>query len=622
MKKIFTILLSFSAYTLPAQNLLSNGDFETYTSLPYGGAQWSYCTGWSNCNGGGSPDYYHALGSGLVQLPNAHTATVSPHGGNAIMGFILWKEGFTFREYIAHALISPLTIGESYTVSFYLTTGIENGNYGGHGCDQMSVAFSTIPLIQNNWNPISFTPQYVMGSIFFDSTWQQFSFQFVADSAYDYVTFGNFAPDIATGLQFYYAEGYQCVYYFIDDIEVTAGGLVPPVADFISSQNNFCEQTCIDFTDQSANNPTVWEWTFPGGNPSSSTDQNPANICYSTQGNYDVTLIATNAAGNDTIVLHNFITVNAVPSVAITQSNDTLYSSIGDSYQWFTGGNSISGATNSFYVPLAAGAFIVLITNSNGCSASDTIDYMLAPFSNFSVIDQTICEKFCEDYFDESTNNPLSWQWIFDGGNPSASSQQDPTQVCYNTPGVYDVTLITTNAFGNDTLTLSGYITVYATPAIPAISQTGYTLTSTPAFAYQWQLNSVDIPGATNQSYMIMQTGFYSVVVSNQQGCVSSSTLLYVLISGVENVFGAGSFSIDPNPSSGIFMVKWLNGSMDAVTIEVSNAIGQRIFSSEEKKVNENFSKTIDLSGFASGIYFLEIKFEGKFFIDKIVIEK
>ncbi len=146
----------------------------------------------------------------------------------------------------------------------------------------------------------------------------------------------------------------------------------------------------------------------------------------------------------------------------------------------------------------------------------------------FSPSQDSICEKFCTDFIDQSINNPTSWLWLFPGGSPSSSTLQNPANICYSVPGIYNVTLITTDASGNDTLSLNNCVTVIATPAIPSITQSGYTLTTDPAFAYQWQFNSVDIPGATNQSYAITQTGFYSVVVSNQQGCVSSSTLLYV----------------------------------------------------------------------------------------------
>src|SRR4030095_4332500 len=44
---------------------------------------------------------------------------------------------------------------------------------------------------------------------------------------------------------------------------------------FTASDTNVCEKFCTNFTDQSNNNPTSWQWQFPGGTPASSTDQNP-----------------------------------------------------------------------------------------------------------------------------------------------------------------------------------------------------------------------------------------------------------------------------------------------------------------------------------------------------------
>src|SRR6185295_14373225 len=106
---------------------------------------------------------------------------------------------------------------------------------------------------------------------------------------------------------------------------------------------------------------------------------------------------------------------------------------------------------------------------------------------------------------------------------------QNPTSICYDEPGVYDVTLITTSAIGNDTLTLQGYITVYSTPPFPTITQNGFILTSSAANSYQWQLNATDISGATNQSYEVLQSGYYTIVVGDSNSCKNSATL-YVLI--------------------------------------------------------------------------------------------
>ncbi|MFK8005247.1 MAG: M43 family zinc metalloprotease [Saprospiraceae bacterium] len=70
-----------------------------------------------------------------------------------------------------------------------------------------------------------------------------------------------------------------------------------PVSNFNASSTSECEGSIISFTDVSTNGTTSWSWTFPGGTPSSSTDQNPT-ITYATEGNYDVTLVASNSVGN------------------------------------------------------------------------------------------------------------------------------------------------------------------------------------------------------------------------------------------------------------------------------------------------------------------------------------
>lgn len=65
----------------------------------------------------------------------------------------------------------------------------------------------------------------------------------------------------------------------------------------------------ITFTDNSTNDPYSWEWSFPGGIPSSSNAQNPS-VSYSSPGTYNVSLTATNSCGSDTETKTGYITVN------------------------------------------------------------------------------------------------------------------------------------------------------------------------------------------------------------------------------------------------------------------------------------------------------------------------
>lgn len=147
------------------------------------------------------------------------------------------------------------------------------------------------------------------------------------------------------------------------------------VAALASSDTAFCEKNCIDFYDQSTNSPTSWQWTFPGGVPSSSTAQNPSSICYNNYGNYDVQLIACNSTGCDTLLLNTFIHVFQPPlPPTITVNGDTLTSSPASSYQWYLIPNLIAGATSQTYIAAQPGVYFVVTTDSNGCTApSDTV---------------------------------------------------------------------------------------------------------------------------------------------------------------------------------------------------------------------------------------------------------
>jgi hypothetical protein len=158
MKFFLLTILMISHQWLLAQNLVSNGGFESYSSLPYGAAQYNLAIGWSNCNGNGSPDYFHVDGFGEAELPFCYVGTVYPHTGSAIMGFCpYYQEEFPgFREYVTSQLTSPLIAGNSYEVSFYITNGITAGTYGGQGIDQVSVAFSVGELTQPGFDFIPF----------------------------------------------------------------------------------------------------------------------------------------------------------------------------------------------------------------------------------------------------------------------------------------------------------------------------------------------------------------------------------------------------------------------------------------------------------------------------------
>ncbi len=173
----------------------------------------------------------------------------------------------------------------------------------------------------------------------------------------------------------YYVTVSQAGCEATDSVTITAGVCSVPNVSFVSSDTTFCDKKCLDFTDLSTNNPTSWQWLFPGATPASDTVQNPVNICYNAYGTFDVTLIACNAAGCDTLHVPAFITeFQLPPQPVITQSNDTLYCSAANSYSWYNTTNpGVVISTNSYYTTSSGGSYFVIVGDSNGCQNSSPV---------------------------------------------------------------------------------------------------------------------------------------------------------------------------------------------------------------------------------------------------------
>ncbi len=79
-------------------------------------------------------------------------------------------------------------------------------------------------------------------------------------------------------------------------------------AEFSADKTSVCIGEQVTFSDESFNLVNGWTWSFQGGVPATSTDQNPS-ITYSTPGLYEVTLTATDGSSSDNEVKINYIRV-------------------------------------------------------------------------------------------------------------------------------------------------------------------------------------------------------------------------------------------------------------------------------------------------------------------------
>jgi PKD repeat protein len=89
----------------------------------------------------------------------------------------------------------------------------------------------------------------------------------------------------------------------------------------------------------------------------------------------------------------------------------------------------------------------------------------LKPVCNFTADIKSGSSPLKIKFMDLSINNPTSWQWSFEGGDPSVSNEKNPV-ITYNNQGTFKVSLTSQNSFGSDTKTQTGYIQVSPTTAI------------------------------------------------------------------------------------------------------------------------------------------------------------
>lgn len=89
------------------------------------------------------------------------------------------------------------------------------------------------------------------------------------------------------------------------------GPICAPVADFAPSERMICVGEEVTWKDASWKaGVTSYQWTFPGGTPSSSTEDDP-EVTYSQPGYHSATLTVTNATGSHTKTWNNALFVSA-----------------------------------------------------------------------------------------------------------------------------------------------------------------------------------------------------------------------------------------------------------------------------------------------------------------------
>lgn len=348
-------------------------------------------------------------------------------------------------------------------------------------------------------------------------------------------------------------------------------------AAFTTSQSTTgCASYMINFIDQSIGNPISWNWSFPGGNPSSSTLQNP-QVNYSSIGSFPVTLQISNAFSSDTITYNNYVNISDVPTMSANYTANYLTanftSSAGNASTilWNFGDGTTSTELNPVHTYATPGTYQVSVSATNSCGTTTqnmTAVVEIIPEGSFSASTSGGCADLSVGFIDLTFGNANTWEWSFPGATPSSSNMQNPN-VTYDTKGVYDVTLIVSNALGSDTTIYNNYITVDDVPTIAPTFTTDllaatFMASVDNAQTILWNFGDGNTSTAENPVHNYAMAGNYTVTfsASNNCGTVEETMSLNVDLLptadfGVSNNTGCQGMTVQFTDSSSSNTASW-----------------------------------------------------------------
>jgi PKD repeat protein len=313
---------------------------------------------------------------------------------------------------------------------------------------------------------------------------------------------------------------------FVDNINISGTvAAVGPTASFTSNATSVCAGQSVQFTDQSSPNITTWSWSFPGGTPSSSTQQNPT-VTYNTAGTYNVSLTVTNANGTNTITTNNYITVNALPTVTASASptaicagaNATLTGGGANTYSWSNGLGT--GATKTVS-PTSTTTYTVTGTSTAGCTntANITVTVNPLPTVNATASPTTVCAGSSATLTASGAN---SYSWSNGLGTGGTKTVSPTSTTTYTVTGTNTTTGCSNTA--NVTVNVNPLPSVTVTASNSSICVgSSVTLTAGGANSYSWS-NGLGTGGTKTVSPTSTTT--YTVTGTNTTtGCTNTATI-------------------------------------------------------------------------------------------------
>jgi len=358
----------------------------------------------------------------------------------------------------------------------------------------------------------------------------------------------------------------------------------------VSNKKLVCSGSAVQFKDSTWNTTvSAWQWSFPGGTPSTSTDSMPI-ITYNTPGVYSVSYTASTSAGNGIKSETNYINVSS--STAIYQSN------------FSEGFESLTIPNNEWKVDNTSDG--VFWKQSTTVGSTGTKSMFINNFSNTA----NDVEVFYTPSYNISAINAANpgTTFTFKLAHQRQSSTASEKLQVYSS----------INCGQNWSLRYSKNGSALAT--VSTINANSFVPTST-----QWRTETVSISSLLSQT----NVWFKFVFTADANG---SSNNIYVddINIGAQSVGineqteSINGFTIYPNPNNGSFKTEFELNEKENVSIQLIDLLGKVYYESNYKNLNSGFHQ-LDINlpaDLTTGIYFVRMSNSKGSKTTKLVIEK
>jgi PKD repeat protein len=428
-----------------------------------------------------------------------------------------------------------------------------------------------------------------------------------------------------------------------------------PIPDFTADSTEICAGLNVDFTDLSTNNPTTWNWSFPGGNPSSSTVQNPQNIVYNAPGYYNVSLTVGDGTYNNSTTKVQYIHVNSPAGTPGLPAGDTLlcenswntmYTILPISnatyYTWTLTPDTAGVMTpydtcvvidwNNMYVGYA----FLKVQAGNGCGLGPVSPELAIHLRPFPGVPDTpagatsMCQGTVSSiYTTNPAPNAISYGWKLEPSPAGTISGNTITGTVMWDPsfsGVAQVSVKSINECNESLWSTPLDVTIHTYPVVDLGNDTTILITETllldaenPGATYLWST------GATTQtivaSYLGTLSNTYWVDVNNA-GCMESDSIIVTFTDpvGIPATYGDLSLIIAPNPNDGSFIIELTGGKTTNLSMEIMDVLGVTVYTKTGISFTGKYSGNVNLKHLPGGIYTLRLSSDDQKIIRKIVI--